>query len=110
MKLHKLSGADRHFWWAVVGLVLQAWAEVSGVKSPLGATKSLQLAESMIARHIQKGGLYDGFEALLLHLDILYSEVNGQCTVHCVTVLSQQVAKLVVCMCCHVHTGEHNMW
>ena len=92
VKLHKLSGADRYFWWAVIGLVLQAWVEVSGVATPLGAAKSLQLAESMIARHIHNRGLYDGFEALLLHLDILYSQVKDNCMVQSFIDLSPGVA------------------
>eukprot|EP00803_Ostreobium_quekettii_P004295 evm.model.scf_292.2 EVM.evm.TU.scf_292.2 scf_292:7318-20147(-) len=75
MQIHKLGAYPvRYFWWAVISLVLQAWGELSGVPSPLGCVTSLKLAKSMVSKHLKMSGAYDGFESLLLYLDILYCQ------------------------------------
>lgn len=72
LKLHKLAGAhdDFYVWWAIVATALQAKAAMKGRSSALPAEKLLQLAEVMVAKQAQRGGIQT-YEQLMLYIDIL---------------------------------------
>lgn len=72
LKLHKLAGAkdEYYVWWAIVAITLQAKAAAKGKVSALPTDKLLQLAEVMVAKQAQKGGIRS-YEQLMLYLDIL---------------------------------------
>jgi len=72
LKLHKLAGAhdDFYVWWAIVATALQAKAAMKGRSSALPAEKLLQLAEVMVAKQAQKGGIQT-YEQLMLYIDLL---------------------------------------
>ena len=72
LKLHKLAGAHDEFyvWWAIVATALQAKAAIKGRSSALPAEKLLQLAEVMVAKQAQRGGIQT-YEQLMLYIDVL---------------------------------------
>ena len=72
LKLHKLAGAtdEWYVWWAVVAIALQARAAATGRPSALPVDKLLQLAENMVAKQAQKGGIHT-YEQLMLYLHVL---------------------------------------
>lgn len=72
LKLHKLAGASDEFyvWWAIVATALQAKAAIKGRPSALPAAKLLHLAEVMVAKQAQRGGIQT-YEQLMLYIDIL---------------------------------------
>ena len=72
LKLHKLAGAhdDFYVWWAIVATALQAKAADKGRSSALPAEKLLQLAEVMVAKQAQRGGIQT-YEQLMLYIDVL---------------------------------------
>ncbi|DBA84768.1 TPA: hypothetical protein ACH3X1_005807 [Trebouxia sp. C0004] len=75
LKLHKLAGAhdDFYVWWAIVATALQAKAAMKGRPSALPAEKLLQLAEVMVAKQAQRGGIQT-YEQLMLYIDILQAQ------------------------------------
>lgn len=75
MKIYKQNGTEKYLWWVVMSLLLQAWAEKSGIKSPMGVDQTLKLAVSMVGRHIKGKGKLESKEALLVYIDILHSQV-----------------------------------
>lgn len=75
LKLHKLAGAHDNFyvWWAIVATALQAKAAMKGRPSVLPAEKLLQLAEVMVAKQAQRGGIQT-YEQLMLYIDVLQAQ------------------------------------
>ncbi|DBA69455.1 TPA: hypothetical protein ACH3X2_012800 [Trebouxia sp. C0005] len=75
LKLHKLAGASDEFyvWWAIVATALQAKAAIKGRPSALPAAKLLHLAEVMVAKQAQRGGIQT-YEQLMLYIDILQAQ------------------------------------
>ncbi len=98
LKLHKLAGAHDEFyvWWAIVATALQAKAAVKGRPSALPAEKLLQLAEVMVAKQAQRGGIQT-FEQLMLYIDVLQVCFH---TVHTILVFqcSPESACLPACL------------
>ncbi len=78
-KLNKLIPNARHLWWIVLSIALQAKAAVRGATVvAMEPSKLIQLAESLVARQAGKDGRLDGYEALLVYLDLLLAQV-GSC-------------------------------
>ena len=76
-RLNKLLPGGRHLWWIALSIILQARAAIRGTATTaLEPTKLLQLAESLVARQASKDGRLDGFEALLVYLDLLLAQVR----------------------------------
>ncbi|GBF93925.1 hypothetical protein Rsub_06174 [Raphidocelis subcapitata] len=90
LKLQKSFPSERHQWWVVDSILLQAHAAADASRlgagaaaaaaaapaaGALGADRLLQLAESMAARLVaQRNGAIQGVEALDLYLGILYTQ------------------------------------
>jgi N-terminal acetyltransferase B complex non-catalytic subunit len=77
IKMNKLDPCSRYAWWIVLSVVLQAreglkGAIIEGVQ--LEPKKLMQLAESLVTRQAEKDKRLDGFEALLVLLDILLAQ------------------------------------
>ncbi len=72
LKLHKLAGAhdDFYVWWAILATALQAKAAIKGRSSALPAEKLLQLAEVMVAKQAQRGGIHT-YDQLMLYIHVL---------------------------------------
>jgi hypothetical protein len=103
LKLQKAFPSERHQWWVVDSIALQAHAAADAQRvaaaaaaaaasgaaaagaapaaaaaGSLGPERLLQLAESMSARLVaQKGGAIQGVEALDLYLGVLFAQVGG---------------------------------
>ncbi|KXZ48272.1 hypothetical protein GPECTOR_29g5 [Gonium pectorale] len=79
-------GAERYGWWVVLSLLLQARAALraraAGSAAPAGQVpavamepeKVLALAEGMMARQMTKDGRLEGYEALMLYVDVLLAQ------------------------------------
>ncbi|GFR48749.1 hypothetical protein Agub_g10707 [Astrephomene gubernaculifera] len=77
---------ERYGWWVVMSLVLQARAALRararGVPAPAGQVpavamepeKLLALAEGMVARQAAKDGRMEGYEALMVYVDVLLAQ------------------------------------
>lgn len=107
LKLHKLAGAkdEYYVWWAVVAITLQAKAAAKGKVSALPTDKLLQLAEVMVAKQAQKGGIRS-YEQLMLYLDIL-QVCSLQAYAHgCIHQLTRhlQTAVLTIWTVCITHS------
>ena len=76
MKLNKQQASSKHVWWISLSILLQARAALRGVATTaLEPIKLIQLAETMIVRQSAKDGRLDGYEALLVFLDVLLAQV-----------------------------------
>lgn len=74
-KLNKAQPSARHAWWIILSIMLQARAAKRGdLTSALDPNKLVQLAESMVSRQVAKDGKLDGFEGLLVYLDLLVAQ------------------------------------
>ena len=74
-KLNKAQPSARYAWWIILSIMLQARAAKRGdLTSALDSNKLVQLAESMVSRQVAKDGRLDGFEGLLVYLDLLVAQ------------------------------------
>ncbi|GLI65101.1 hypothetical protein VaNZ11_008542 [Volvox africanus] len=83
---HAAISSERYGWWVVISILLQARATLrmtaTGVPAPagqvpsvaMGPEKLLALAEGMMARQAAKDGRLEGYDALMVYVDVLLAQ------------------------------------
>lgn len=98
IKINKLDPCGKHAWWIVLSVILQAREGMRGSSDSSSAQlepkKLMQLAESLIMRQAEKDKRLDGFEALLVLLDILIAQGKDKEALELITSSKGDVASM----------------